>query len=104
MGTKVDSAQVKQIEKGKTTETEVIQMFGKPNEVSTAGNVRRLYYSYTKSTDKPGIFSTVLTVITGGLFMPTIHTKTESNSLLVQIENNVVKDFTYSEGAQTGKF
>ena len=102
-GTKVDSAQVNQIQKGKTTETEVIRMFGKPDEVTTTGNQRNLLYTYMKTSGSVGFKGIVIFILTLGIYPPSVNATTESNSLNVTIENGLVRDFTYSEGSQKSK-
>jgi outer membrane protein assembly factor BamE (lipoprotein component of BamABCDE complex) len=102
-GTKVDSAQVNQIQKGKTTETEVIRMFGKPDEVTTTGNQRILLYTYMKTSGSVGFKGIVIFILTLGIYPPSVNATTESNSLNVTIENGLVRDFTYSEGSQKSK-
>ena len=99
-GAKVDSAQVKQIQKGKMTETEVIQMFGKPNQVTTNGNQRNLLYTYTKTSGGVGFKGILIFILTLGIYYPSVDVTTESNSLNVIIENGIVRDFSYSEGSQ----
>ena len=102
-GTKVDSAQVNQIQKGKTTEAEVIKMFGKPDEVTTTGNQRNLLYTYIKTSGGVGFKGILIFILTLGIYLPSVNATTESNSLNVTIENGIVRDFTYSEGSQKSR-
>lgn len=102
-GMKIDSAQVNQIQKAKTTEAEVIKMFGKPFQVTTTGNQKNLFYTYMETSGSIGFKGILLTIFTLGTYSPPVNTTTESNSLNVIIENGIVKDFTYSEGSQKSK-
>ena len=102
-GTKVDSAQVNQIQKGKTTEAEVIKMFGKPFQVTTTGSQKNLLYTYMETSGSVGFKGILLSILTLGTYSPPVNATTESNSLNVTIENGLVRDFTYSEGSQKSK-
>lgn len=102
-GTKIDSAQVTQIQKGTTTEAEVIKMLGKPDQVTTNGNQRTLSYTYTKTSGSVGLKGILLYFLTFGIYQSPVNVTTESNSLNVIIENSIVRDFTYTEGSQKSK-
>ena len=102
-GTKVDSAQVNQIQKGKTTEAEVIKMFGKPFQVTTTGSQKNLLYTYMETSGSVGFKGILLSILTLGTYSPPVNATTESNSLNVTIENGIVRDFTYSEGSQKSR-
>ena len=97
-GTKMSSADVNQIVKGKTTRAEVEKMFGPPTQVAMTGNDERLMiYSYNSTTaqTKPENFIPFVNMFTGGA-----RGKTEMQTLYVRLDkDNIVKDYEFNNNA-----
>ena len=100
-GTKVDANRVKQIERGTTTESDVVQMFGKPDSVKQSAKGKTLVYSYTKAGGSVGFGGILLSILTLGIYTP-INTEVEQSSLTVSTENGIVTDYVTEQGSQKG--
>lgn len=91
-GRNYDSRKVSQIEKGKTTEAELIQMFGLPTQRGVnSEDQTTMQWVYSEATTKGATFVPIV-----GLFAGGVDTKTKI--LNVNLTNNVVTSYTYSGG------
>lgn len=91
-GQNYDSRKVSQIVKGKTTEPELVQMFGKPEErgINSDGQATIKWF-YTEATTKGTTFIPVVGLFAGGA-------DTKTKSLEVDLTNGVVCSYSYSGG------
>jgi hypothetical protein len=83
------SENVKRIIKGKTTDDELIDLFGGPlakSEISENEEVWR--YSYSTG------FKTEI----GGIFSDEVHSSRLYKMLIIRLKNGTVTNFTYTEG------
>lgn len=98
-GTKMDQAQIGQIQKGVTTRAQIEKMFGPPDTMSLMGDGRRMMlYSYT-STDTHVKGTSFIPY--AGIFMSGSEGKTEHQQLQVILtSNDVVQDYVFSDGTR----
>lgn len=99
-GRKFDEKQVSEIQKGKSTRSEVVAMFGEPASKShdQNGDEKLTYfYSETKSKVDPRIFIPIV-----GLFFMNAKAESQSRTLLVMLKENVVTNYTYDESGSLG--
>jgi outer membrane protein assembly factor BamE (lipoprotein component of BamABCDE complex) len=77
--------------KGKTTESQVVQMFGQPESKSFAGNGDPIW-SYSRNTERNGVLSYVPIV---GLFA---NAQTDTNKVLAILFNKkgIIKNWTWT--------
>lgn len=95
-GEKIESWQVAQIQRGKTTKSDITTMFGQPGSTAVDGNGDEVwFYSHTVSTGKVRA-STVFPV--GGGKIGRAQGGSEHQKLAVTFKDEVVADFTYSQG------
>ncbi len=94
MNRKLDSAAVRQIKSGVTTEGQVRQLLGSPDQVTRTGSGFTTYtYMFMHGAVKPQSFIPVVGAFASGVDM-------HNQSLMVTFgPNGVVKDFTSNEGA-----
>ena len=100
-GTRITTEQTHQIEKGKTTEREILSMFGKPTSVMTNNGKEELGYTYVHTGGSVGLGAVLLNVVTLGLYTP-VKIKTETTTLTVSVENGIVQNYGYSESGSNG--
>ena len=85
-GHNIHRSDTNQIVKGRTTEKDVIKLFGAPTKVRDTNDGRELFYEYTK---------------TGGLqwnLVVTVGGNTSTKSLMVWLDKNgVVTDYAFKE-------
>jgi hypothetical protein len=101
VGTKVTADQASKIEKGKSTEKDIVNALGKPDGQSIMGSKKILSYNFSHSGASVGPMTFLMSLITFGLYTP-VKVKNESTSLTVTIENGVVTDYSYSESGGKG--
>ncbi|WP_419307278.1 outer membrane protein assembly factor BamE domain-containing protein [Chromohalobacter israelensis] len=90
-GKKIDANTIKQIEKGKTTEAQIVAMLGSPMSVGvTPDGEKILMYMYTKSQAKASTFIPVVGAFVGGA-----DTKTQTLQIWID-ENGVVSTYAYN--------
>jgi len=66
-GTKVDTAQIQQFQKGATTYDQVVAALGDPTSVSTASDGKKAaVYSYAQSKIRPESFIPYVGLVAGG--------------------------------------
>jgi hypothetical protein len=66
-GTKVDTAQVQQFQKGVTTYSDVVAAVGEPTNVTTAADGKKVaVYSYAQTTVRPETFIPYVSIFGGG--------------------------------------
>ena len=94
MNRKLDSAAVKQIRTGVTTESQVRQLLGSPDQVTRTGNGFTTYtYMFMHGAVKPQSFIPIVGALGSGVDM-------HNQFLTVTFgPNGVVKDFVSNEGA-----
>ena len=94
MNRKLDSAAVRQIKSGVTTEAQVRQLLGSPDQVTRTGNGYTTYtYMFMHGAVKPQSFIPIVGALASGVDM-------HNQSLMVTFgPNGVVKDFISNEGA-----
>lgn len=92
LGQKVDPATADRIKIGVTTEAQVTQILGKPFMRTKLGNGDVIYtYAWFRST------ANVMSFITGAT------DREKQNTYITFGPDNIVKDFTISEGGSTAK-
>ena len=102
-GSDIDSDFASQIQKGTTTEQEVVSNLGNPQSIGLDGQGNKVMtYVYAKSKTKAESFIPVVGSFMGGA-------DTESKTLLIIVDNQtgVVKDFAFNESnteTKTGIF
>jgi len=90
-GKKIDANAINKIEKGITTENEVIAMLGNPMSVGVTPDGKRfLMYMYTQSQAKASTFIPIVGAFVGGA-----DTKTQTLQIWVD-ENGVVSTYAYN--------
>ncbi len=82
---------ISRIVKGKTTNREVISMFGQPTKTSTKSGRKILTYTFKSSG---GIAASPFEYL---INLGQVETYTSSQNLTVVLINNVVADYKYSE-------
>lgn len=94
-GRKIDQSAVDRIEKGETTQTEVVGLLGSPDHVTRLGSGDTIFtYAYFRATTRPSTFIPVI----GGTLVGGADVENQT----VQVtfgEDDVVKDVTTSYGA-----
>jgi hypothetical protein len=98
LGNEVSSTDVRNIVKGKTTESEIQARFGPPYQTLSLGNgEKHLTYLYSDSSTaiKPQSFIPIVGRFVGGA---DIKRKTQSLTVVLG-SNGVVKDYTYVDSA-----
>ncbi|AYA63861.1 hypothetical protein [Alteromonas sp. RKMC-009] len=98
-GTKVDQNYVSQIEKGVTTEADVVARLGQPMGVALSSNGEKiLTYMHVSSHATPESFIPIAGIFIGGA-------KSEATIFTVTInkETGIVKDWNYSQSNNTVK-
>ena len=102
-GNDIDTDFASQIEKGATTEQEVVSNLGSPQSIGLDGSGNKVMtYVYAKSKTKAESFMPVVGSLMGGA-------DTETKTLLIIVDNQtgVVKDFAFNESkteTKTGIF
>lgn len=93
-GNEMSSADVHNIKKGRTTESEILARFGSPYRTLSLGNgEKHLSYMYSDSSTaiKPQSYIPIVGHFAGGA---DIKSKTQSLTVIIG-SNGVVKDYTY---------
>lgn len=92
-GKNFDSRKVPQIEKGRTTEAELVQMFGEPTSRGLkTGGIKTLSWVYAESRVKGETFIPFAGAFLGG-------TDTKTKTLIVALASDgTVSDYEYSGG------
>lgn len=92
-GTKIDAGYAATIKEGVTTEAEVLENLGKPISLTRNGDgTKSLVYMYIRSQAKAATFIPIVGAFAGGA-------DTETQTLMVTIENGIVKKWSMTEGA-----
>lgn len=92
VGTKMDMSRAEQIERGVTTRSDLIAMFGQPRSVGfDANQSRTATWIYSSASNRATNFIPVV-----GLVSSTVDTYVQTLTVIFD-ENDVVKDFTYNE-------
>lgn len=94
-GTKVSESQIQEIKKGQTTYSEVLNIMGKPDMISrTSDGTRVATYEYAHTQVDGKTFIPFAGAFIGG-------GSTEVKTVEITFDaNNVVKDYTVTEGQQ----
>lgn len=67
VGRKIDQSAAAKIEKGKTTQTEVLALLGSPDQITRTGNGDTMYiYHYMRASAKPASFIPIFGAFVGG--------------------------------------
>ena len=92
-GKRIDGTKIGEIKKGRTTRTEVISLFGNPENITNSADGTTVFtYSFASAGATPVSYIPVIGLFAGGMNI-------ENESLLITFdENNTVKDYTYSKG------
>lgn len=93
VGNNYDSRKVADIQPGKTSEADLVKMFGAPEQqgINSSGQTT-MQWIYTEATAKGASFIPVVGLFAGGA-------NTKSKSLAVNLTNGVVCSYNYSGGA-----
>jgi outer membrane protein assembly factor BamE (lipoprotein component of BamABCDE complex) len=91
-GNNFDESKLSQIQKGETTEAQLIEFFGQPeNRTVTSEGTTILTWTYTEATVKGESFIPYAGPFVGG-------TRSKAKTLRVTLADNKVTSFTYSGG------
>jgi len=84
-GREFDPSLVSKIEKGRTTEAEILSMFGNPIRTQfNSDGTKLIFYAFTKTE---GVINLIP-------FVPTLYEKSKGNSLWISIDkNNIVTNY-----------
>ncbi|WP_041059177.1 outer membrane protein assembly factor BamE domain-containing protein [Vibrio owensii] len=101
-GNKIDNESLSQIKKGKTSEQQVVEMFGKPASTGfSSDGSKNLTFSYASAHTNPASYIPFIGFLFSGV-------DSESQYLYVVVDKNgKVKDYTYGESEsemKTGLF
>jgi outer membrane protein assembly factor BamE (lipoprotein component of BamABCDE complex) len=94
VGRKIDQAAADKIEKGKTTQQEVIGLIGSPDRITRRASGDTVFmYNYTRATAKPATFIPLFGPLVGGANI-------QSQMFLVTFgPDGLVKDYLSTYGA-----
>lgn len=91
-GNNINESRVTEIRRGSTTESDLIRMFGPPNQRSISGNGESvLTWTYIQANVTPASFIPYAGAFMGG-------TQSANKSLTVFLRGNRVTNYTYSGG------
>lgn len=91
-GNNFDESKISQIKKGQTTETDLLKMFGEPeNRIVNSDGGLTLTWVYSEARVKGESFIPYAGAFMGG-------TKAKNKTLSAVLTNNIVASFTYSGG------
>lgn len=92
-GTKVDTSSINQIVRGETTEQEVLEMFGPPNQTGQTadGDKSLTWMNITYTLDAANFIPLIGPLVGGG--------ESTNTMLTVSLDaNGIVQDFSYTSG------
>ena len=91
-GRKIDQAKVAEIKTGQTTRSQVIQLIGSPDQITSLGNGQLMFhYMFVRSTPTASTFIPVVGAFTGGA-------NVQNESVIVSFTNDVVSSLISSYG------
>ncbi len=91
VGKKINHDQISSIEKGKTTRSEIIQMFGKPTMVTELSNETIFTYIHSVAKNTVGNFIPVYNVFRTEM-------KSDTDTFTVKFsKKDIVEDYTFSQ-------
>lgn len=92
VGNNFDESKISEIKKGQTTETDLVRMFGEPqNRMMNSDNGLTMTWMYSEAKVKGESFIPYAGAFMGG-------TRAKSKTLSAVLTNSVVASFTYSGG------
>jgi outer membrane protein assembly factor BamE (lipoprotein component of BamABCDE complex) len=94
VGRKIDPAAAAQIERGKTTKAQVVQLLGSPDHVTTRASGDTIFiYQYARASAKPATFIPIFGPLVGGA-------NVQHQMFMVSFgPDGIVRNYTSSYGA-----
>lgn len=98
-GTKIETSNLSNIQKGQTNKQQIKDMFGEPNSVSRNSNGQTMWYYQYAAVKGTGNVLVSMIPIPGTSFLAP-DPERESQSLTITFnDNEIVKDYSYTESS-----